>query len=112
MEERKIPENVRYILARLKSAGFEAYVAGGAVRDSLSGKTPDDWDVCDVCASPGSGGAVFRGSCHSHRYKTRNGDGGDGTAGKRKNRERKRDREKTERKRITKRKLRKKVRWK
>lgn len=46
MEERKIPENVRYILARLKSAGFEAYVAGGAVRDSLSGKTPDDWDVC------------------------------------------------------------------
>ncbi len=46
MAEIKIPENVRDILKRLEDAGFAAYVAGGAVRDSLQGETPGDWDVC------------------------------------------------------------------
>ncbi len=42
----KIPEAVSVILDRLESNGFEAFVVGGCVRDSLLGKTPADWDVC------------------------------------------------------------------
>lgn len=42
----KMPGNVRFILDRLNRAGFEAYIVGGCVRDSLMGKTPHDWDIC------------------------------------------------------------------
>ena len=40
-----IPDNVKIILERLKNAGFEAYCVGGAVRDSIMGLAPGDWDV-------------------------------------------------------------------
>ena len=40
-----IPDNVKIILNRLKNAGFEAFCVGGAVRDSIMGITPGDWDV-------------------------------------------------------------------
>ena len=58
IEKLKIPENVRYILKRLESAGFAAYVAGGAVRDLLLGKNPADWDVC-TSAEPQTVTALF-----------------------------------------------------
>lgn len=34
-----------FILSRLKEHGFEAYVVGGCVRDSLLNKVPHDWDM-------------------------------------------------------------------
>jgi len=34
------------VLDVLQQHGFEAFVVGGCVRDSLMGKTPHDWDVC------------------------------------------------------------------
>ena len=40
-----IPDNVKIILESLKNAGFEAYCVGGAVRDSIMGVTPGDWDI-------------------------------------------------------------------
>ncbi len=40
-----MPEEVRYIINRLKKAGHEAYIVGGCVRDSILGRTPDDWDI-------------------------------------------------------------------
>ncbi len=40
-----IPSAVIDIIARLSKAGFEAYVVGGCVRDSLRGVEPKDWDV-------------------------------------------------------------------
>ncbi len=40
-----IPNNAKIILERLKNAGFEAYCVGGAVRDSIMGMTPGDWDI-------------------------------------------------------------------
>lgn len=40
-----LPDSVRQIISRLEDKGFKAYAVGGAVRDSLSGKTPQDWDV-------------------------------------------------------------------
>lgn len=40
-----IPQNVSYIIKTLESNGFDAYVVGGCVRDSLLGITPNDWDI-------------------------------------------------------------------
>lgn len=34
-----------FVLRALHDAGFEAYVVGGCVRDSLLGRLPGDWDV-------------------------------------------------------------------
>ncbi len=42
----KLPKEISQLLARLESKGFEAFVVGGCVRDSLLGKTPADWDIC------------------------------------------------------------------
>lgn len=41
----KIPKPAEEIIERLNSHGFEAYVVGGCVRDSLLGKAPQDWDI-------------------------------------------------------------------
>lgn len=41
-----IPAGATEIIAVLKSNGFDAYVVGGCVRDSLLGKVPKDWDIC------------------------------------------------------------------
>lgn len=42
----KIPYEVGLILNTLTDQGFEAYTVGGCIRDSLLGKTPQDWDIC------------------------------------------------------------------
>jgi tRNA nucleotidyltransferase (CCA-adding enzyme) len=41
----KIPEDVKHIMRKLSDAGYEAFVVGGCVRDSLLGFTPKDWDI-------------------------------------------------------------------
>lgn len=45
------PGEVLESLARLESAGFPAYVVGGAVRDTLLGRIPRDWDLA-TAATP------------------------------------------------------------
>ena len=40
-----IPEFVIFILNRLKAAGYQAYIVGGAVRDVFLKRTITDWDV-------------------------------------------------------------------
>ena len=40
-----IPSNAEKILHILEENGYEAYVVGGCVRDSILGRTPDDWDI-------------------------------------------------------------------
>lgn len=40
-----LPKEVRNICSVLTAHGFEAFAVGGAVRDSLLGRTPEDWDV-------------------------------------------------------------------
>lgn len=40
-----LPEKVKKIIAVIESAGYEAYAVGGCVRDSILGRTPDDWDI-------------------------------------------------------------------
>ena len=41
----KLPAYTKSILAALNSAGYAAYLVGGAVRDLLLGLTPDDYDI-------------------------------------------------------------------
>ena len=41
----QIPEKAKYIIETIQNAGFEAYVVGGCVRDSILGRTPGDWDI-------------------------------------------------------------------
>ncbi|MBN1052033.1 CCA tRNA nucleotidyltransferase [Clostridium botulinum] len=40
-----IPNDVRFILDRLKKNGHEAYIVGGCVRDSILNNIPKDWDI-------------------------------------------------------------------
>ena len=41
----EMPEKVKYIIKTIQAAGFDAYAVGGCVRDSLLGRTPNDWDI-------------------------------------------------------------------
>lgn len=41
----KIPENQLYIIETLAYHGFESYIVGGCVRDTLLGKIPNDYDI-------------------------------------------------------------------
>lgn len=43
--EINLPSNVSKIIEILENAGHEAYCVGGAVRDSLMGFSPEDWDI-------------------------------------------------------------------
>ncbi len=40
-----LPQFIQEILDKLQNAGFEAYLVGGCVRDSILGRTPGDWDI-------------------------------------------------------------------
>ena len=41
----KLPREVGKVLTRMQDNGFEAYVAGECVRDSILGRKPFGWDV-------------------------------------------------------------------
>ena len=41
----RLPSYVQKALDKLESGGYEAYVVGGAVRDYLLNKEPNDYDV-------------------------------------------------------------------
>jgi len=40
-----IPEDVKFIINTLINNGYESYVVGGCVRDSILKKKPKDWDI-------------------------------------------------------------------
>ena len=60
-----IPPYAKKILNVLNAAGYEAYIAGGAVRDLLLGCPPGDFDVT-TSALPEETAAV----CKAHGIKT------------------------------------------
>jgi tRNA nucleotidyltransferase (CCA-adding enzyme) len=41
----ELPKQVNQIICRLQQEGFDAYAVGGCVRDTLLGRTPQDWDI-------------------------------------------------------------------
>lgn len=56
----KIPIHAAMALDALEAAGFESYIVGGCVRDSLLGREPQDWDIC-TAARPEETMQVFAG---------------------------------------------------
>ena len=54
----EIPIGAAYILQQLNKHGYEAYIVGGCVRDSLLGKQPNDWDIT-TSAKPEEVKAIF-----------------------------------------------------
>lgn len=57
--DNRIPEKALYVLNKLKENGFESYVVGGCVRDSILGRIPGDWDIT-TSAKPEEVKRVFR----------------------------------------------------
>lgn len=57
--EIRIPPGAAKILRVLEDHGYEAYVVGGCVRDSLLGRDPHDWDIT-TSALPMQVKALFR----------------------------------------------------
>lgn len=53
-----IPVKAQAIMDRLTAAGYEAYVVGGCVRDSILGREPQDWDIT-TSAKPEQVKALF-----------------------------------------------------
>lgn len=54
-----IPEKAKQIIQKIEEAGFEAYVVGGCVRDSILGRRPGDWDIT-TSATPQEVKRLFR----------------------------------------------------
>lgn len=55
----KLPAEVEKILNLLEASGHQAYCVGGAVRDSVMGLTPDDWDIT-TSALPSETAEIFK----------------------------------------------------
>ena len=56
----QLPSPVGRAIERLNTAGYDAYAVGGCIRDSLMGRTPDDWDIT-TSAMPEQTKMVFNG---------------------------------------------------
>lgn len=54
-----LPSKVQQILHTLHEGGYEAYIVGGCVRDSILGRKPEDWDIT-TSAKPSEVKRLFR----------------------------------------------------
>lgn len=54
-----LPDKAEFILRALNARGYDAFVVGGCVRDSLIGRIPGDWDIT-TSARPEEIKALFR----------------------------------------------------
>ena len=53
-----MPQKAKYIVDTIMNAGYEAYIVGGCVRDSILGRVPQDWDIT-TSATPEQVKALF-----------------------------------------------------
>ena len=64
-----VPEEVLELCKTVRSAGFEAYLVGGCVRDLLLWRTPKDWDVT-TNATPSQIQSLFTETFYENEYGT------------------------------------------
>lgn len=64
-----IPQEVLRVTSGLETAGFEAYIVGGCVRDLLIGKTPKDWDIT-TNANPEQIQSIFEDTFYENKFGT------------------------------------------
>ena len=55
----EMPSEVKFIISELESHEYEAFAVGGCIRDSLLGRTPNDWDIT-TSAKPEEVKEIFR----------------------------------------------------
>lgn len=72
-----IPRDVADLLRALRTAGFGAYVVGGAVRDVIAGRSPADWDLATE-ATPDQLRALLPSATYENRFGTVGVPTGDG----------------------------------
>ncbi len=65
----QVPLEVLEIHARLRKAGFEAYLVGGCVRDLLIGRVPKDWDIT-TNANPDEIQPLYEETFYENEYGT------------------------------------------
>lgn len=65
----KLPTDVQQVLTQLQTAGYEAYVVGGCLRDLLLSIEPKDWDVT-TNALPEQIQSVFPRSLYLNEFGT------------------------------------------
>ena len=65
----KIPNEIRKITDKMEEEGFEAFVVGGCVRDSLIGKNPNDWDIA-TNATPEKVESIFDKTYSDNNFGT------------------------------------------
>lgn len=46
-----MPDTLQAVIHKLEQHGYEAYIVGGCVRDSILGIKPHDWDICTSASS-------------------------------------------------------------
>lgn len=61
ISRKDLDRDTLHVLYKLKDAGYEAYLVGGAVRDLLMGRRPKDFDIA-TNARPGDLRRLFRNS--------------------------------------------------
>ncbi len=64
-----LPKEVSAVLDAIESAGFEAHVVGGCVRDLILGRPPKDWDIT-TNARPEQVLALFPDSFYENDFGT------------------------------------------
>jgi poly(A) polymerase/tRNA nucleotidyltransferase (CCA-adding enzyme) len=64
-----IPEYVTHVTQTLETAGFEAFIVGGCVRDLIMGRTPKDWDVT-TNATPEQIIPLFEKTVYENKFGT------------------------------------------
>lgn len=64
-----VPPEVKVVSDGLRTAGYEAYLVGGCVRDLLLGRTPKDWDLT-TNAKPEQIQALFPESFYENDFGT------------------------------------------
>ena len=64
-----IPRDVADLLRALRTAGFGAYIVGGAIRDVIAGRVPADWDLATE-ATPDQLRALFPNATYENRFGT------------------------------------------
>ena len=69
LDTTKIPSYVTHVTKTLESAGFEAFIVGGCVRDLILSRKPKDWDVT-TNATPEQILPLFTKTVYENTYGT------------------------------------------
>jgi len=65
----KLPKQVQFVIQQLKENGFQGYIVGGCVRDSLIGIEPNDWDIA-TNATPEETIKIFPNNFYNNHFGT------------------------------------------